>query len=79
MIAVTNDSIKYVAERKKMIETTDFDSLYKEDIDELNKMVNDGTIMMAQRGRMRETIIVDNLIRDYTKKGELLIYDGRKK
>lgn len=79
MIAVTNDSVKYVAERKKMLETTDFDLLYKEDMDKLNKMVRDGTIMVAQRGRMRETIIVDNLIRDYTKKGELLIYDARKK
>lgn len=78
MIAVTNDSIKYVAERKKMLETTDWDSLYKEEMDRLNKKVRDGTIMVAQRGRMRETIIVDNLIRDYTKKGELLIYDGRK-
>lgn len=79
MIAVTNNSIKYIAERKKMLETTDCDSLYKEEIDELNKMVKDGTIMVAQRGRRREIIIVDNLIRDYTRKGELLIYDGRKK
>lgn len=79
MIAVTNDSVKYVAERKKMLETTEFDLLYKNDMDKLNKMVRDDTIMVAQRGRMRETIIVDNLIRDYTKKGELLIYDGRKK
>ncbi len=79
MIAVTNNSVKYVAERKKMLETTDWDFIYKDDMDRLNKMVRDGTIMVAQRGRMRETIIVDNLIRDYTKKGELLIYDARKK
>lgn len=78
MIAVTNNAIKYVAERKKMLEITDFDLLYKDDMNRLNKMVGDGTIMVAQRGRMRENIIVDNLIRDYTKKGELLVYDGKK-
>lgn len=78
MIAVTNNAIKYVAERKKIVEETDFDVLYKKDMNELNKKIKDGTLMIAQRGLAREEIIVDNLIRDYTKKGELVVYDGKK-
>ncbi len=79
MIATTNDAIKYVAERKKFVEEQDFDMLYKSDIDKLNKKISDGIMMVAQRGFAREEIIVDNLIRDYTKKGKLVVYDGKRK
>lgn len=79
MIAATNNAIKYVAERERFVEEQDFDKLYEKELKALSKKVRDGIISPAQRGFAREEIIVDNLIRDYTKKGELLIYDGKTK
>ena len=79
MIAATNNAIKYVAERERFVEEQDFDKLYEKELKALSKKARDGIISPAQRGFAREEIIVDNLIRDYTKKGELLIYDGKTK
>lgn len=77
MIAARNDGVIYVAERaEKILKSGWFDNLYKEDITALNQQVKDGIITVAERAQRREMIIVDNLLRDYTKGGKLIEYDG---
>lgn len=79
MIAVRNDSVKYVAERKGDVLTTAwYDELYLDEINVLNKALKDGKITASERSKMRELLIVENLLRDYTKGGGLVEYDGRK-
>lgn len=79
MIAVRNDGVKYAAERLgEPLKSGWFDDLYKKDMELLNQQIKDGTILAAERSRRREMMIVDNLLRDYTKGKELLEYDGRK-
>lgn len=79
MIAVRNDGVIYLAERKgKILDSGWFDELYPNDIKRLNQQVADGTISLAERSKRRELIIVDNLLRDYTKAGEIVEYDTRK-
>lgn len=79
MIAVRNDAVKYVAERKgDILENGWVDDLYQKDIDNLNKALRDGKITSGERSKMREEIIVSNLLRDYTKGGTLIELDGRK-
>ena len=79
MIAVRNDGVKYIAERKgSPIETTFYDDLYPNEIAELNKSVREGIISTAERTSKREQMIVYNLLRDYTKGGILIEQDGRK-
>ena len=55
-----------------------FDDLYAEEITVLNQHVRDGIIPIAERARRRELLIVDNLLRDYTKGKGLVEFDGRK-
>lgn len=78
MVAVRNDSVKYIAERKVLVKNSDFDELYKKDIKKINDEYGKGNITAAQRSSAREMIIINNLIRDYTKEGRLLRVDGRK-
>ena len=80
MIAVRLDGVKYVAERSgDILKTGFFDDLYQEDIEELNYQVKSGIIPVSDRSLRRELLIVNNLLRDYTKGGRLIEYDGRKK
>lgn len=70
MIAVRNDGIIYAAERSgNPLSTGFFDPLYADEIGGLNKKLRDGIITASQRTHMREQLLVDNLLRDYTKKG----------
>jgi len=80
MIAVRNDAVIYVAEKKKSGNTVNiiFDELYKEELKELNQKIKDGIIMPYERAIKREEIIVNCLLRDYTKAGGLVEHDGRK-
>lgn len=79
MIAARNDGVKYVAERSgEVLKSGWFDDLYVNDIETLNKQVRDGIITMAERGKMRELLIVDSLLRDYTKGKGLVEFDGRR-
>lgn len=79
MIAVRNDSVKYIAERKgNTLSTSFYDDLYQDEIDELNRKVRDGIITVGERTAAREKLIVENLLRDYTKGGKLIEQDGRK-
>ncbi|MGN0406166.1 MAG: phage minor capsid protein [Bariatricus sp.] len=80
MIAARNDGVKYVAERSgEILKTTLFDDLYEAEIEALNEQVRNGTISMSERGLRREMMIVENLLRDYTKGKGLVEYDGRKR
>lgn len=80
MIAVRNDGVKYVAERSgEILKTALFDDLYEDDIRTLNTQLKDGIISISERGLRREIMIVDNLLRDYTKGKGLVEYDGRKR
>ena len=79
MIAARNDGVKYVAERSGgILKTAIFDDLYEKELNELNQQVRNGTIPMSERSMRRELMIVDNLLRDYTKGKGLIEYDGRK-
>ena len=44
-----------------------FDDLYDADIRALNQQIRDGIIPASERSLRREMLIVDNLLRDYTK------------
>ena len=77
MIAVRNDAVKYIAERQGEAQKFGlFDDLYQVEIEAMNKQVRDGRMSLAERGLQRELMIVENLIRDYTK--GLVEIDGRK-
>jgi len=79
MVAARNDGVKYIAEKGATVpNTTWYDDLYQKEIDVLNKAHRDGKITSAERSLQRELLIVDNLLRDYTKGGKLIEYDGRK-
>ena len=78
MIAVQNDSVKYIAERAGEAQSFIFDELYSEDLMELNKLSRNGKITPIERGKRREKIIVDNVLRDFTKMKGLDLRDGRK-
>lgn len=77
-VAVRLDGVKYVAEKTKMPPTKAylFDLLYPEEIDALTNLVKNGIITAAERTKRRELLLVDNLLRDYTK--GLIELDGRK-
>lgn len=79
MVAARNDAVIYVAEKASIVpDTTWYDDLYPDEIEALNKAVRDGKMTALERARQREMMIVDNLLRDYTKGGKLIEYDGRK-
>ena len=79
MIAVRNDGVVYVAERKgDVLKKGFFDDLYDDDLKVLRDQLKNGTITPAQRTKQRELIIVNNLLRDYTKGGRLIEIDTRK-
>ncbi|MCM1295604.1 MAG: phage minor capsid protein [Muribaculaceae bacterium] len=79
MIAVRNDAIIYIAEREgEILKDAIFDRRYKEDINELNVKCRNGIITVAERTRLREEIIVENLLRDYTKQKGLYEINGKK-
>lgn len=76
MLAVRDDGIIYVAERNGGVQTNgDFDSMYENDLEELNQKLRSGIITMSKRTKERERIIVENLLRDYTKGGKLIEFD----
>lgn len=80
MIAVRNDAVKYIAERKgDPLKTGFFDDLYESDLKEINKQVREGKITLSERSKRRELKIVENLLRDYTKAGRIIEFDGRQK
>lgn len=78
MIAVQNDSVKYIAERAGKAKTIDFDEFYKKDLMALNKQSRDGIITPIERLKKREEIIVNNSLRDFTKAKGADIRDGRR-
>ena len=79
MIAVRNDAVKYIAERSgKVLDETIYDDIYMDEIKELNEKVKNGIIDSAHRTKYREVMIVENLLRDYTKGGSLIEQDGRR-
>ena len=80
MVAVRNDAVIYIAERSgETLATTYYDELYPEEISNLNKLLRDGKITAGERTKLREEMIVYNILRDYTKGGGLIEKDGRKK
>lgn len=78
MIAVRNDAVIYLAEKgKETPETGFFDDLFKEELEQLNEKVRSGEISLSDRNIKREEIIVNGLIKKYTKAGKLVEIDGR--
>ena len=79
MIAVRNDAIIYVAEKgDKLPNTGYFDDLFKDEIEQLNADVRSGKVEASERNLKREEIIVDGLLRLYTKAGRLVEINGQK-
>lgn len=79
MLAVRNDAVIYIAERKgNIIKSGYFDSLYEKELEELNIKSRSGKITASERAKQREILIVENLLRDYTKQGGLYEINGQK-
>lgn len=79
MIAVRNDAVIYVAEKgSKVPKTSYFDELFEAELKELSDNTIRGEVYAADRGIMREEIIVDGLLKKYTKVGKLVEIDGKK-
>lgn len=79
MIAVRNDAVIYVAEKGDNTPATGYyDDLYQDELNKLNADVKNGKISLADRNIRREEIIVDGLLRDYTKAGRLVEINGQK-
>ena len=77
-VATRIDGISYVAEKTKSIDMNiTFDKLYKDELEEINRKSRSGEISSAERTCLRETIIVENVINDYTK-GLIEFENGRK-
>lgn len=66
-VATRIDGVRYIAIKKSAPPHMMFDLLYEKDLAELNKKSREGIISGGERTRMREEIIVNNLLRDYTK------------
>lgn len=75
-VAVRIDGVKYIAEKAKAAPNlVVYDKLFADQIAELNLKHKNGIITAGQRAKMREEIIVDGLIENYTK--GLVELDGR--
>ena len=77
-IAARIDGVVYYTEKSTPF--TDgrlFDSFYADDMEKINIRSRKGEITPAERTRERETMIVNNLLRDFTKNG-VIEFDGRK-
>lgn len=77
-VAVRLDGISYVTiKNKKLVYNSTFDKLYERELKEINNKVRNGEITAGERTRLREEIIVNNLIKDYTK--GLIIFENGKR
>lgn len=62
------DGVCYVTEKTETLKNVSFwDKLFPDEINSLNKKYRDGIITAGERTRMREEIIVDGLLKKYTK------------
>lgn len=66
-VASRIDGVRYIAIKRSNPPHMMFDLLYEKELAELNKKSREGIISGGERTRMREEIIVNNLLRDYTK------------
>ncbi len=76
--AVRIDGVIYYTQKKQDKKLMDFylDRVYENELKELTALVRSGKISIAERVIKREEIIVENLLKDYTK--GLIEFDGRK-
>ncbi len=76
-IAVRLDGIIYGTQKKENVKLDNFyfDNLYPKEMKVLTEQVRSGKISVGERVKKRETIIVDNLLKDYTK--GLIEFDTR--
>ena len=72
-IATRIDGIIYVVEKNHTPSILNFDNLYSNELEKINKLSRIGEITAGERTYLREKLIVDSLIRDYTK--GLMIYE----
>ena len=67
-VAVRIDGVRYITEKKMAVPNYAFmDKLFPDEISELNLKYKNGTITAGERTRLREEIIVDGLIKKFTK------------
>ena len=66
-IAVRLDGIRYIAVKSSIPTDSMFDNLYSDELQVLNKLSREGIITAGERTKRREEIIVNNLLRDFTK------------
>ena len=66
--AIRIDGVCYVTEKTETLKNISFwDKLFPDEINSLNKKYRDGIITAGERTRMREEIIVDGLLKKFTK------------
>ena len=74
--AIRIDGVKYFAEKKATLDkSVHFDELFENELKDLNYRSRHGIISGGERTRLREEIIVDNLLEKYTK--GLIEIDGK--
>lgn len=74
--AIRIDGVKYFAEKTKNLNGVFyFDRLFEDELKDLNYQVRNGIITAGERTHKREEIIVDGLLKKYTK--GLIEIDGR--
>lgn len=79
MVAVRNDAVMYVAEKGETLPKSGyFDPLFEEELNALSKKIGQGLISEADRNIKREEIIVEGLLKQYTKAGKLVEINGQK-
>ncbi len=75
--AIRIDGVMYFAQKTVTLDgNVHFDNLFKDELKDLNLKSRNGIISGAERTKMREEIIVDNLLKRFTK--GLIEIDGRR-
>ena len=79
MIAVRNDAVIYLAEKGYDVPKSGFfDDMFEKELRKLNDDVRRGKVPAYDRNIKREEIIVDGLLKKYTKAGKLVEINGQK-
>lgn len=79
MIAVRNDAVIYLAEKGYDVPKSGFfDDMFEKELRKLNDDVRRGKVSAYDRNIKREEIIVDGLLKKYTKAGKLVEINGQK-
>lgn len=67
MVSRYDGTVEVIQSNGKHITTSFLQDTYKDEMEKINKLSRTGVITPGERTRMRETMLVNNAIKDYTK------------